>query len=121
MGTPHKDNEQERDSLIMTAPLPEGVSAEAMSSAIERFRRIVGDEWVFMDENLSPYDDPYTISNDEDDYKAYAAIAPHERFSIRRTVLACEITCPMLVATHPQCLMLVRCCPGALILDRKCD
>ncbi|HKJ73605.1 MAG TPA: FAD-binding oxidoreductase [Alphaproteobacteria bacterium] len=72
----------------MAAPLPEGVTAEAMNSALERFRRIVGKEWVFTGDQLTPYDDPYTISNDETRYKPYAAVGPASVEEVQEIVRA---------------------------------
>ena len=60
----------------MAAPLPPGVSAEAMNSALEAFRRIVGKRWVFTGDQLSPYEDPYPLTNDETQYQPYAAVGP---------------------------------------------
>lgn len=60
----------------MTAPLPPGVSRSAMNAALEQFDDIIGKQWVFRDEQVESYWDPYTISNDESEYKACAALAP---------------------------------------------
>jgi len=46
----------------MADPLPPGVTAEQMAEALERFRQIVGREWVFTDEKVVSYRDPYTIT-----------------------------------------------------------
>src|SRR5690606_19691137 len=66
----HPLNPHKQDGVTdMAAPLPSGVSQDAMNSALERFRRIVGNEWVFADDKITPYEDPYTISNNETDHK----------------------------------------------------
>ena len=70
----------------MAAPLPEGVSQDAMNGALERFRRIVGDDWVFAEDKITPYEDPYTISNDETEHKPYAAVAPASTEEVQEIV-----------------------------------
>ncbi len=39
----------------MATTLPEGVSSSDFDQAIREIRKIVGDEWVFLDSELSPY------------------------------------------------------------------
>ena len=70
----------------MTAPLPPGVSRSSMDKALEKFSNIVGKEWVFRDKYMDSYHDPYTITNDETQYKAYAAVAPHSVEQIQEIV-----------------------------------
>jgi 4-cresol dehydrogenase (hydroxylating) flavoprotein subunit len=60
----------------MAEPLPPGVNAERMADALERFREIVGRDWVFSGEKVASYYDPYTIPNDPERHKAHAAVAP---------------------------------------------
>ena len=36
-----------------------------MAEALERFRKIVGKDWVFTGEQVASYHDPYPISNDD--------------------------------------------------------
>src|SRR5690242_5193139 len=60
----------------MAEPLPPGVNAAQMAAALERFRKVVGGDWVFSGEKVGSYYDPYTIPNDSERYKAHAAIAP---------------------------------------------
>ena len=60
----------------MAELLPPGVNAETMAGTLERFRQIVGKEWVFTGEQVVSYHHPYPISNDDTRYKAHAAVAP---------------------------------------------
>jgi 4-cresol dehydrogenase (hydroxylating) len=59
-----------------TAPLPPGLTAEAMAAALEGFRRVVGPEWVFTGEQVSAYADPYPVTGDNSRFRAHAAVAP---------------------------------------------
>lgn len=56
--------------------LPPGVSEEMMAEALERFRQVVGSEWVFTGDDSIPYDDPYPVTNDETLYRPHGAVAP---------------------------------------------
>lgn len=60
--------------------IPPGVSAEDFANAIEQFRRIVGGEWVFTeDQDVALYRDAYSIlRNQADERVASAAVAPVE-------------------------------------------
>ena len=60
----------------MAEPLPPRVTEERMADALERFRKIVGADWLFSGKAVESYHDPYTISNDAGRYKARAAVAP---------------------------------------------
>ncbi|MCP5145877.1 MAG: FAD-dependent oxidoreductase [Gammaproteobacteria bacterium] len=60
----------------MAEPLPPGVNAAAMAEALDRFRKIVGNQWVFSGASVESYHDPYTLTNDDSQYKAHAAVAP---------------------------------------------
>ncbi len=80
----------------MTASLPPGVSREAMDAALDKFRQIVGREWVFSDEQLDSYADPYTISNDDNDYRPYAALGPASTEEVQQIVkVANELNIPL--------------------------
>ena len=70
----------------MAEPLPPGLNAQRMADALERFRKIVGSEWVFSGEKVSSYYDPYTIPNDPDRYKAHAAVAPASTEQVQEIV-----------------------------------
>jgi hypothetical protein len=48
----------------MSEPLPPGMNAHQMADALERFRKVIGGEWVFSGEKVASYHDPYTIPND---------------------------------------------------------
>jgi 4-cresol dehydrogenase (hydroxylating) len=72
----------------MAEPLPPGVSAAAMAQSLERFRQIVGKEWVFTGEQVASYHDPYQISNDDARYKAHAAVAPSSVEQVQQIVKA---------------------------------
>src|SRR5688572_16171852 len=58
------------------APLPPGVTAEAMAAALAGFRRVVGNDWVFTGEQVSAYADPYPVTGDTSRFRAHAAVAP---------------------------------------------
>ena len=59
-----------------TSVLPEGVSAEAFSSAVGELRNIVGDNWVFSDEaGRRIYRDPFSPLPDEQ-FMPSAAVSP---------------------------------------------
>jgi len=60
----------------MASSLPPGVDVDTLNAAFERFRRIVGNDWVFTDEKLSSYRDPYTLTNDPTEYQPSGAVAP---------------------------------------------
>lgn len=70
----------------MSAALPKGVTVEAMNSALERFRRIVGPEWVITEDKVISYRDPYPVSDDENAYKPYAAVAPASAEQVQEIV-----------------------------------
>jgi 4-cresol dehydrogenase (hydroxylating) len=56
--------------------LPPGVSAAHFAEALQAFRKVVGDEFVYTGEALSSYADPYSIVADDDAHAASAAVAP---------------------------------------------
>ncbi len=70
----------------MAEPLPPGLNSERMAQALARFRKIVGQEWVFAGEKAASYCDPYTISNDPDAHKAHAALAPASTEQVQEIV-----------------------------------
>jgi len=72
----------------MSTPLPPGVSQAAVDAALAEFRSIVGDAWVFTGPAVESYHDPYTISNDEGDHKAAAAVAPESTEQVQAVVRA---------------------------------
>lgn len=72
----------------MAEPLPPGSTSDQMASALARFRRIVGDAWVFTGEKVASYDDPYTISNDAQRYRPRAAVAPASTEQVQAIVEA---------------------------------
>lgn len=70
----------------MTTQLPPGVTSESMDKALDEFKKITGKEWVFKDQYIESYHDPYTISNDESLHKAYAAVAPDSTEQVQKIV-----------------------------------
>jgi 4-cresol dehydrogenase (hydroxylating) len=67
-----------------------------MANALERFRKIVGSEWVFTGEKVVSYHDPYPISNDDTRYKAHAAVAPAATEQVQEIVkVASEFGVPL--------------------------
>ena len=80
----------------MADPLPPRVTEERMAEALQRFRKIVGNDWVFTGEAVASYRDPYTISNDERLYKARAAVAPESTEQVQEIVkVANEFRVPL--------------------------
>jgi 4-cresol dehydrogenase (hydroxylating) len=63
-----------------------------MAETLERFRRIVGKEWVFAGEQVASYHDPYPISNDDSRYKAHAAVAPTSLEQVQEIVKAASVS-----------------------------
>ena len=47
----------------MAEPLPPGVSVGTMAETLEKFRRIVGQEWVFSGEQVASYHDPVSYTH----------------------------------------------------------
>ncbi len=60
-------------------PLPPGVSEREFASALEEFRRVVGDAWVFSsDADLDLYRDAYSpLRGEDEDPVPSAAVAPN--------------------------------------------
>ena len=58
--------------------VPPGMSEADFTRSLERFSRIVGDEWVFTsDEDVALYRDAYSpLVNEPEEKVASAAIAP---------------------------------------------
>jgi len=59
-----------------------------MAATLERFRQIIGKEWVFTGEHVVGYHDPYPISNDDTRYRAHAAVAPASTEQVQEIVKA---------------------------------
>ncbi|MGD8341153.1 MAG: FAD-dependent oxidoreductase [Gammaproteobacteria bacterium] len=68
--------------------LPPGVSERDFNRALERFRNIVGDEWVFSsDEDVALYRDAYSIFwGEPEERMASAAVAPHDTEQVQAVV-----------------------------------
>src|SRR5579885_689042 len=80
----------------MAEPLSPGVNAERMAAALDRFRKVVGADWVFSGERVASYHDPYTIGNDETRHKAHAAVAPASTEQVQEIVkIANELRIPL--------------------------
>src|SRR5690606_28132580 len=105
----------------MADPLPPGVTAEQMAEALERFRQIVGREWVFTDEKVVSYRDPYTITNDESRYRAHAAVAPDSTEQVQAIVkVANEFRVPLWVVSRGKNFAYGGAAPvlsGSVVLD----
>ena len=56
--------------------IPPGLTASDFSDALEQFRRAVGRDHVYTGEQLSSYVDPYSITTQDADHSASAAVAP---------------------------------------------
>jgi 4-cresol dehydrogenase (hydroxylating) len=81
-------------------PAAAGVAARpepaAVDDALDRFRKILGSEWVFSGEKVASYRDPYTIPNDPARHQALAAIAPASAEQVREIVkVANELRVPL--------------------------
>ena len=61
----------------MTKPLPQGISIEQFNGAIADIEKVVGKEFVYLDDinELRSYRDPYNTTNDAD-FAPSAAVAP---------------------------------------------
>jgi 4-cresol dehydrogenase (hydroxylating) len=70
----------------MSNPLPPDVSEDAMRRGLERIGRIIGDEYVYTDDAVNSYQDPYSITNDEALYRAHAAVAPESTEQVQAIV-----------------------------------
>src|SRR5262249_44280972 len=68
--------------------LPVGVSAIQFTAALEAFRKVVGDEFVYTGETLSGYTDPYSIVADDDAHAPSAAVAPASTEQVQAIVRA---------------------------------
>ena len=68
----------------MPASLPDNVSAASMKTAVETFRKVVGEDWLFGPghERLASYDDAMPI-DDPGRYAPYAAVAPADVEQVR--------------------------------------
>ena len=105
----------------MAEPLPAGVNAERMADALQRFRKIVGDDAVFAGEKAASYHDPYTISNDEQRYKAHAAIAPTSTGQVQEIVkVANDLRIPLWTVSRGKNFAYGGAAPvvsGSIVLD----
>lgn len=71
--------------------LPPGVGAEAFASALDEFRKIVGKEWVFADEDsLYTYQDWYALADVEDN-AASAVVAPENVEQVQAILRAANV------------------------------
>ncbi len=68
--------------------LPAGVSAAQFADALQAFRKIVGDDFVYTGEALAAYADPYSIVADDNAHAASAAVAPVSTEQVQAIVKA---------------------------------
>lgn len=105
----------------MAEKLPPGVTAEQMASALERFRKIVGDEWVYFGEKIASYYDPYTIPNDPARHKPHAALAPASTEQVQAIVKAAsELRVPLWTVSRGKNFAYGGAAPvlsGSIVLD----
>ena len=59
-----------------------------MRRAPTRFSEIVGNEYVYVDDEVNSYQDPYSITDDEALYRAHAAVAPESTEQVQAIVRA---------------------------------
>jgi len=72
----------------MNQILPPGLSAATFAEALQAFRQIVGDRFVYTGEALSGYVDPYSLVADDDAHAASAAVAPASTEQVQAIVKA---------------------------------
>lgn len=73
-----------------------GPDADTLALAFTRFRGIVGNDWVFTGEQSSAYRDPYTLTNDPEEYKPSGAVAPASVDEVQEIVkVANELGVPL--------------------------
>jgi len=74
-------------------PLPPGVSERDFASALEEFRRVVGDAWVFSsDADLDLYRDAYSpLRGEDEDPVPSAAVAPKATEQVQEVVRIEEV------------------------------
>ncbi len=105
--------------------LPPGVSPKTFSQAMQRFRGIVGEEWVFTsDEDVRLYRDAYSPLWSEDDEKvASAAVAPDSTEQVQAVVRAAnELGIPLYAISTGRNLGYGGSAPvlsGSVVLDLK--
>src|SRR5580692_17558 len=68
--------------------LPPGIDAAAFADALQAFRKVVGDQFVYTGEGLSAYADPYSIVVNDDAHAAGAAVAPASTEQVQEIVRA---------------------------------
>jgi len=66
--------------------LPPGIGAAEFADALQAFRKVVGDEFVYTGQVLSSYADPYSIVADDDAHAAAAALAPADTEQVQAIV-----------------------------------
>ncbi|HEX5419029.1 MAG TPA: FAD-binding oxidoreductase [Gammaproteobacteria bacterium] len=107
------------------AILPPGVSEKNFTQAIQRFERIVGDEWVFTsDEDVRLYRDAYSpLWHEEDEKLASAAVAPVSAEQVQAVVRAAsELGIPLYTISTGRNLGYGGSAPvlsGSVVLDLK--
>ncbi|MBV8740426.1 MAG: FAD-binding oxidoreductase, partial [Sinobacteraceae bacterium] len=105
----------------MADQLATGVDAKQLIGALERFRRIVGREWVYSGEKVASYYDPYTIANDPERHKPYAAVAPDSTEQVQQIVkVASELRVPLWTVSRGKNFAYGGAAPvlsGSIVLD----
>ena len=105
--------------------LPSGISEEVFNRALERFARIVGDEWVFSsDEDVALYRDAYSpYWGEEEERVASAAVAPNTTEEVQAVMeVANELGIPMYPISTGRNLAYGGSAPvysGSVVLDLK--
>ncbi|RLA43666.1 MAG: oxidoreductase, partial [Gammaproteobacteria bacterium] len=69
----------------MTKPLPQGITSEQFSAAMAEIEKVVGHDYVFLDDikELRSYRDPYNTTSDAD-FAPSAAVAPRNIEQIQK-------------------------------------
>jgi 4-cresol dehydrogenase (hydroxylating) len=105
--------------------VPPGVSEADFRQALERFARVVGDEWVFTsDEDIALYRDAYSpLLNEDDEKVASAALAPDSAEQVQELVrIANEFRIPIYPVSTGRNLGYGGAAPvlsGSVVLDLK--
>lgn len=114
-----------RNTLTMPLPLPPGVDQETFDQAIDRFSQVLGDEWVFTEEeDVLLYRDAYSpLMGEPEEIIPSAAIAPDNTEEVQAVVrVANEFSIPLYAISTGKNLGYGGSAPnmsGSVVLDLK--
>ena len=105
----------------MAEALPAGISARQLNEALTRFRKIVGDSWVFSGEKAQSYHDPYPVADDTQSHRASAAVAPASTEEVQQIAkIANDLRIPLWVVSRGKNFAYGGAAPvlaGSVVLD----